>query len=106
MSETEETGEKQVRGEDKIAISRAHNFSKYYVTNIDGGLTNQDFRYQLMNEKLYDQEDKEWLYIADALVILSPIAAKKMFNKLAKDLDTYEAKHGTIQTDFEKDLTY
>lgn len=107
MSESEEAGEKQVIEEEQgLSISRAHNFTKYYATNIDGGLTNHDFRYQLMNEKFYNEESKEWLYIADALIILSPVAAKKLFNKLEKDIDTYEAEHGIIQTNFEKDLTY
>lgn len=111
MSEIEEVEEKQDVEEERIkeekhSITRAHNFVKHYVTNIEGGLTNHDFRYQLMNEKFYNEEDNEWLYIADALLILSPIAAKKLLGKLEKDIDTYEAEHGIIQTEFEKDLTY
>lgn len=110
MSETAEEEKSNTLEEDrenkKISISRAHNFIKHYVTNIDGGLTSIDFRYQLMNEKFYNADDEEWIYIADALVILSPVAAKRLFNKLEKDIDTYEAEHGVIQTNFEKDLTY
>lgn len=102
----EDDEKKDMKEEKQISISRAHNFTKYYATNVDGSLSNHDFRYQLMNEKFYDKEDNEWVYIADALVILSPIAAKKLFHKLEKDIDTYEAEHGVIQTEFEKELIY
>jgi len=63
---------KEEKNEETVSFLRVPNFVKHYVTNIKGGLTTQDFRYELMNEKIYDEEADEWTYIADALVILSP----------------------------------
>lgn len=89
-----------------IPVIRVPNFIKYYVTNIKGGLTTQDFRYELMNEKIYDEEEKEWTYIADAMIILSPTAAKRLFDILANNIELYEREHGEIPTEFDDDLTY
>lgn len=109
MSETDEAegiGETQTPSKENITISRAPNFAKYYATNVKGGLTNQDFRYQLMNEKFYNEDTEEWLYIVDALIILSPIAAKKLLKTLENDINTYEAENGIIQTEYKEDLKY
>lgn len=88
------------------SIVRVPNFTKYYVTNIHGGETTQDFRYELMNEKVYDADDEEWNYVSDALVILSPVAAKRLLLKLSEDIQSYEEEHGEIETKFEEDLLY
>ena len=89
-----------------IPVIRVPNFSKYYITNIKGGLTTQDFRYELMNEKIYVEEEDEWTYVADAMIILSPTAAKRLFNTLESDIESYEREHGEIPTEFDEDLIY
>ncbi|MCJ7773795.1 MAG: DUF3467 domain-containing protein [Desulfobacterales bacterium] len=92
--------------DEKTAVIRVPNFLKHYVTNIIGGLTTQDFRYELMNEKIYDEEEDEWTYISDALLILSPVAAKRLFVKLTEDIELYEREHGEIFTEFDEEPTY
>ncbi len=89
-----------------IQVIRVPNFSKYYITNIKGGLTTQDFRYELMNEKIYDEEEDEWTYIADAMIILSPTAAKRLFDTLENNIELYEREHGEIPTEFDEDPIY
>lgn len=97
---------KEEKNEENASFLRVPNFVKHYVTNIKGGLTTQDFRYELMNEKIYDEEADEWTYIADALVILSPTAAKRLYDQLRGDIELYEREHGVIPAHFEEELTY
>jgi len=97
---------KEEQDEETVSFLRVPNFVKHYVTNIKGGLTTQDFRYELMNEKIYDEEADEWTYIADALVILSPTAAKRLYDQLRGDIELYEREHGVIPAHFEEELTY
>ncbi len=59
-----------------------------------------------MNEKIYDEEADEWTYIADALVILSPTAAKRLYDRLRGDIELYEREHGVIPAHFEEEFTY
>ncbi len=91
---------------EKIRAIRPFNYTKYYVTNIKGGLTTQDFRYELMNEKVLDGDSNEWVYVSDALLILSPTAAKRFYDSLKKDIDFYEREHGVIPTEFEEEKIY
>jgi len=86
--------------EEDIPIVRTPNFMKYYVTNVKGGLTNQDFRIELLNEKL--KEENTWAYISDALIICSPIGAKKLYNLLKDMVTTYEKEKGEIKLDKEE----
>lgn len=87
-------------------VIRVPNFVKHYVTNIIGGATTQDFRYELMNEKIYDEDNDEWNYVGDGLLILSPVAAKILLIELSSDIDLYEKEHGEIKTEFENEPTY
>lgn len=94
------------KNDEKKTVIRVPNFGKHYVTNIAGGFTTQDFRYELMNEKVYDEEEDEWTYVADALLILSPVAAKRLLIKLTDDVNFYERGHGEILTEFGEEPTY
>ena len=96
----------KIDSDDIVPVIRVPNFTKYYVTNIKGGLTTQDFRYELMNEKIYDEEEDEWTYIADAMIILSPTAAKRLFDTLENNIELYEREHGEIPTIFDEDPIY
>lgn len=91
--------------ENKLEIIRAPNFQKFYVTNVEGGMSNQDFRFELMNEKFIDKEGEGEALVSDALLILSPIAAKKLFEKLGKNLELYQKKFGKIETSLD-DISY
>lgn len=82
---------------------RVPNFTKYYATNCHCGLTNQDVRIEFMNEKI--KENGDWIMLIDCLVILSPIGAKKLSQKLNEVVSTYEEKHGEISCDVE-DIGY
>ncbi|MBD3203944.1 DUF3467 domain-containing protein [Candidatus Woesearchaeota archaeon] len=85
-------------------VIRVPNFVKYYVTNIDGGLTEHDFRFELMNEKL--KEGKKWCYVSDAMVILSPIGAKRLLCLLNELVNEYEKENGSIDIDIKEDKVY
>lgn len=83
-----------------MSVVRVPNFVKVYATNVTGGITNQDFRFELLNEKIYD--GKEWVLLSDALVILSPLGAKKLFNLLKQMIETYEKEKGEINVDLDE----
>ena len=78
------------------SVFRAPNHKKYYVTNIVGGLTDQDIRFELLNEKIRDDKKASWNYIADAMVIFTPLGAKRLFEDLKKYLDVWENEKGKI----------
>ncbi len=73
---------------------RAPLFFKQYVTNVIGGVTDHDFRLEVLNEKF--QDGKSWVYVSDGVLILSPIGAKRMFVKLKEMIDAYEKEKGPI----------
>lgn len=85
-------------------LYRVPNFVKLYATNVRGGPTNQDFRFHVMNEKLKDEDG--WHFVSDALIILTPVAAKNLKAFLDTFLDAYEKDHGPIKTKFAKDQVY
>lgn len=78
-------------------IIRNPNFMKFYVTNIRGGLTDADFRFELLNEQIQDEKEK-WCYVSDALIILSAKGAKRLYERLKKCIEIYEKEHGIIET--------
>ncbi len=80
----------------QTSVLRAHNFQKLYGTNLVGGGTQYDFRFELFNEKIKIDANKGWSYISDALIILTPQAAKKLFTILDKYVKEFEKDHGTI----------
>lgn len=75
--------------------ARVPSFEKYYATNITCGLTSHDVRVEIMNEKLTDKEGL--LELVEALIIFSPIGAKKLLNKLSEVINIYEEENGTIK---------
>ncbi len=77
-------------------VIRAPNHRKFYVTNIVGGLTDQDFRYELLNEKIKNEATNGWGYVSDAMIILSPAGAKRLFEVLKKNLAVWEDEKGVI----------
>ena len=89
---------KQIEGS---SIFRAPNHHKYYVTNISGGLTDQDFRFELLNEKIREtsKRDNQWKFISDAMIILTPTGAKRLFEELKKHLEVWENENGKIETE-------
>lgn len=81
----------------QTSVLRSHNFQKLYGTNLVGGGTQYDFRFELFNEKIKIDANKGWSYISDALIILTPQAAKKLFTILDKYVKEFEKDHGTIE---------
>ncbi len=77
-------------------VMRAPNHKKFYVTNVVGGLTDQDFRFELMNEKIQKEKGKGWQYISDSMIILTPIGAKRLFLALKENIDIFENEFGKI----------
>jgi len=86
----------------EIVRIRAPTHKKYYVTRIEGGLTSQDFRFELMNEKMKNEKGDE-VYISDALIILNPIGAKRLFTKLKESIKEYESENGEISLDLKNE---
>lgn len=78
------------------SVLRSHNFPKLYGTNLIGGGTEYDFRFELFNEKIKIGANNHWSYVSDALIILTPQAAKKLHSLLNKYVEHYEKDHGTI----------
>lgn len=84
------------------AITRNPTYHKLYVTNVQGGLTSHDFRFELMNEQIKDNNGN-WLYISDGLLILSPIGAKRLLHILEKSVKNYEKEQGVIPLNPDKE---
>ena len=79
---------------------RIETFRKYYATNINCGLTNHDIRIELMNEKLMDE--KGTVTLVESLIILSPVAAKKLLEQLSEIVKVYEQENGEIKINEDK----
>jgi hypothetical protein len=75
-------------------VFRAPLFQKYYATNVLGGLTEADFRFEVLNEKTLT--DEGWSYVSDALIILNPKAMKKLYLLLEKAVKFHEQRKGAI----------
>lgn len=90
---------------ERLPIMRSPSFEKIYATKVMGGLTTDDFRFELLNEKM--EGDEGWVAVSDAMVILSPKGAKDLYNKLGECIELYEDEKGPIETDLEEeDKTY
>lgn len=81
----------------QTSVLRTHNFQKLYVTNLVGGGTQYDFRFELFNEKIKIDAKKGWSFISDALIILTPQASKKLLSLLDKYVKEFEKDHGTLE---------
>lgn len=77
-----------------IKLSRTNSHQKFYVTNVMGGLTSHDIRFELLNEVL--ESDDEKMYVSDALVILTPMGAKRLQKELNEIIQKYEQENGEI----------
>lgn len=88
--------------EPKTGFLRAPNFQKLYVTNVKGGLTSHDFRFELMNEKTKD-DDGNTFFVSDGIIILSPIGAKRLFLQLTSAIKEFEVRYGEIPENPEED---
>ncbi len=95
---------KGARAKKAPPLLRVPNFVKLYATGIRGGPTDQDFRFHVMNEKLLEHDT--WHLVADALVIMTPTAAKQLVLILRSYVEDFEKKHGPIPTKFNNELTY
>jgi hypothetical protein len=78
--------------EEKFQISRNPNFCKLYGTNIICGSTDVDFRIEILNEKFENEEGE--IFISDALIMLTPQAAKKLNKQLTEEIAKFEEKLG------------
>ena len=78
-----------------IKRTRAPTFQKYYATNVTCGVTSHDIRIEIMNEQLENEE--EYTKLIEALIIFSPIGAKKLLNKLTNIVKLYEDENGVIE---------
>ncbi len=92
------------QNEAESSIFRVPNFLKLYATNVKGGASNQDFRFQVMNEKLKDEDG--WHFVSDALVILTPVAARNLKTLLDEYIIAFEKEHGPIKTKFRTEKEY
>ncbi len=95
MAESKITQKKGSKSAPK-SITRGHSFQKIYSTNLIGGGTEYDFRFELFNEKIRFSPEDKWSYISDAMVILTPQAAKKLKGLLEDYLKKYEKEKGEI----------
>lgn len=87
-------------GEQNFGILRVPNFRKYYATNVYVYSTDIDFRVEVLNEKFPAEEREESKtdeYVSDALLILTPEAAKKLRDKLDEQIKSFEEKMGKIE---------
>jgi len=86
----------------EMPLARAPTHKKYYVTNVRGGSTSQDIRFELLNEKMETKEGV--IYIADAQIILNGIGAKRLKHFLDSAIKKFEEENGPIKMDPKKDL--
>ena len=89
-------GQKKFQIEEIHEVIRAPLFQKYYATNVRGGLTDQDFRFEFFNEQLFSEG--KWQYISDCMVVMSPRGAKTLSVILQDALALYEREHGVIRS--------
>jgi hypothetical protein len=79
-----------------IPLLRAASFSKHYGTRILSMTTEYDFRLLLANEKMMDDDENEF-YIGETMWILTPNAAKEIFEDLKTLLKEWEKEMGKIK---------
>jgi len=80
------------------SVRRPVSFHKIYATNVIGEWTEYDFRIELFNEKMKTEgedeeegeEKEEWVYISEAMVILSPNAVRKLKKVIDEAVKEYE----------------
>lgn len=83
-------------------VRRPVSFHKIYATNVIGEWTEYDFRIELFNEKMKtegegeeegeekEEKKEEWVYISEAMVILTPNAVRKLKKVIDEAVKEYE----------------
>ena len=92
----DETGPQDEFVPDDIPVIRAASFSKHYGTRVLSMTTEYDFRLLLANEKMMDDDENEF-YIGESMWILTPTAAKEIFEDLKVLLKEWEKDMGKIK---------
>lgn len=87
-------GEEEPEKKNKISVYRTPLFTKLYATNLRVSPTDVDFRIEFFNEKIETEE--ELIFYSDALAMLTPEAAKKLYIELEKAIEKYEIENGEI----------
>ncbi|MFH0860180.1 MAG: DUF3467 domain-containing protein [Candidatus Altiarchaeota archaeon] len=85
-------------------VFRVPDYKKFYATNVYCGLTEHDFRIEFMNEK--EKDKGKWSYVSDGMLILSPLGAKRLHEKLGRILNVFEKENGVVETKTKKEKTY
>ena len=83
----------------EFQVQRTISFNKIYATNLIGYWTEFDFRIELFNEKINaatKEGKEEWTFISEGLVIMTPLAAKKLNKLLTEKIKEYESEKGEI----------
>lgn len=80
----------------RTSIIRSPNFQKTYGTRVLVTRTEYDFRAVLANEKMVSDRGQE-VFIGEALVILTPLAAKELNKQLNVLIEEWEKEYGTIK---------
>jgi len=83
----------------EFQVQRTIPFNKIYATNLIGYWTEYDFRMELFNEKINTvakEGKEEWTFISEGLVIMTPLAAKKLNKLLTGKIKEYESEKGEI----------
>jgi hypothetical protein len=90
-------------------VERPVSFNKIYATNVLVGMTEHDIRVEFFNERIlekFDEDEEKWVYISEAMTILTPLAAKRLRSALTKKINEYEKKYGKIKEDAKVPLLY
>jgi len=85
---------------EEFQVQRTFPFNKIYATNLIGYWTEYDFRIELFNEKINaaaKEGKEEWTFISEGLVIMTPLAAKKLNKLLTEKIGEYESEKGELK---------
>jgi hypothetical protein len=82
--------------DDRIPIVRAEGFCKTYATRVLAMSTEYDIRLTLTNERVKVDGGPDF-YVAEGMVILTPIAAKELHSQLGRLVREWERDHGSVE---------
>jgi len=82
-------------------VTRSPSFVKLYATKVIGGRTKDDIRFEILNEKLKIAEENQerWVYVSDALVMLTENAARELLKILKEALEDNDAEGYRVDND-------
>ena len=89
---------------ENVPINRPVTFKKVYATNVMVAMTQHDLRVEFFNEKYNikkpdTDDDDVWVYMSESMVLLTPLAAKRLKNALSRNIKRYEDLYGKIKED-------